>query len=217
MKGRINAQKGMLRAMPGRFFLTTPLSDIAAAFSASPDLPETGERLDAAPGEEVAAIISDSGGRRLVPMRWGMIPMGRTNARGRPVMETIVNARSETLFQKSAFEGVRRAILPVNGWYEWTGEKRRKTRWAISDPASPILAFAAIWDVWAAPGGREIASLATVTVAPNEDVAPIHHRMAVILAPEDWAAWLGETDGDLKAMFRPWPIGRLKIVESDLK
>ena len=45
----------------------------------------------------------------LTRMRWGMIPVGRVNARGRPVMETIVNARSETVFEKSAFQGVGRA------------------------------------------------------------------------------------------------------------
>ena len=57
-------------------------------------------------------------------MRWGMIPVGRVNARGRPVMETIVNARSETLFEKTAFQGVARCLVPADGWYEWTGAVR---------------------------------------------------------------------------------------------
>ncbi|MEL6795026.1 MAG: SOS response-associated peptidase family protein, partial [Pseudomonadota bacterium] len=96
--------------MPGRFFLTTPLAEVAAAFDASLEAEDPGARLDAAPGEAVCALIG--GPRRMFAMRWGMIPMGRKNARGRPVMETLVNARSETLFEKSAYEGVRRAILP---------------------------------------------------------------------------------------------------------
>ncbi len=129
--------------MPGRVFLTAPLDAVAARLAADrAGLADPGPRLDAAPGELVTAVVGADGAgpRRLSEMRWGMIPMGRTNARGRPVMETIVNARSETLFEKSAFEGLRRAILPVNGWYEWTGERRRKTRWEISDPAEPLLA-----------------------------------------------------------------------------
>ena len=62
-------------------------------------------------------------------------------------METIINARSETVFDKSAFEGVGRAVIPVDGWYEWTGEKRRKTAWRIfsGKDGSPLL-FAAITD-----------------------------------------------------------------------
>ena len=198
--------------MPGRYHLTTPLADVAAAFGAALEAPDPGPRLDAAPGEMVAAIVG--GPRRMVEMRWGMIPMGRVNARRRPVMETIVNARSETLFRKSAFEGVNRAILPVNGWYEWTGKTRRKTRWEISAPKSPILAFAAIWDVWKSPSGTEIASLATVTVEPSADVAPIHHRMAAILEPEDWPVWLGEAEGDPAACLRTYPDKRLIVKEA---
>jgi putative SOS response-associated peptidase YedK len=37
---------------------------------------------------------------------------------------------------------------------------------------------------------------------------PLHHRMPVLLAPNRWAAWLGETvtaDAELKAMLKPFP------------
>lgn len=206
--------------MPGRYFLTTPLAAVAERFGADlAGVADPGPRRDAAPGEAVAAIVGadGEGPRRLVEMRWGMIPMGRTNARGRPVMETIVNARSETLFEKSAFDGLRRAILPVNGWYEWTGERRRKTRWELSDPAAPLLAFAAVWDVWRAPGGREVASLATVTVEPSAEVAEIHHRMAAILDEADWPLWLGEAEGAPASALRTWPDGRIAIRRSDLR
>jgi putative SOS response-associated peptidase YedK len=144
-------------------------------------------------------------------MRWGLIPMGRTNARGRPVLETIVNARSETLFAKSAYAGLGRCLLPVSGWYEWTGERRRKTRWAIRAPGRPILAFAAVWDLWRAPGGAEVASLATVTCAPNAEVAVVHDRMPVILGPDAWAVWLGEAAGEPAALMRPLPAGELVV------
>ncbi len=199
--------------MPGRYFLTNPLADVADEFNAALEARDPGPRLDAAPGEMVAAIVG--GPRRMVEMRWGMIPLGRVNARKRPVMETIINARSETLFTKTAYTGVKRAILPVNGWYEWTGKTRRKTRWEVSAPKAPILAFAAIWDVWKSPSGAEIASLATVTVEPSADVAPIHHRMAAILPAEDWPVWLGETEGDPAACLRTYPDGRLKVTEAD--
>ena len=123
-------------------------------------------------------------------MRWGIIPMRRVNARGRSVMETIVNARSETLFQKLAFEEIGRAILPVDGWHERTGSTRRKTRWRIVRKDSAIVAFAAIFDVWLAPGGRQAASFSTVTCAPNADLEAIHSRMPVVIAAQDVGIWL---------------------------
>ena len=151
----------------------------------------------------------------LTRMRWGIIPVGRVNARGRPVMETIINARSETVFDKSAFDGVGRAVLPVSGWYEWTGEKRRKTAWRITPKSGEFLWFAAITDIWIAPGGLQVPQLATVTCEPNTDVKPIHHRMAVILETADIPLWLTGQAEDVSHLMRPWPDGRLQIAETD--
>lgn len=196
--------------MPGRLFLTRPLDEITHAGHAAATLAPEPPRRNIAPGQEVIALSPD-GFRR---MRWGMIPVGRVNARGRPVMETIVNARSETLFDKSAFAGVARAVVPVDGWYEWTGEKRRKTAWAIRPKDGTLLWFAAIRDVWTAPGGTVLAQVATVTCAPNQDVAPIHHRMGVLLAPDDISVWLTGSETAARALCNPWPEGRLQITEA---
>jgi putative SOS response-associated peptidase YedK len=197
--------------VPGRVFLDVGLDDVARFFAAGRGAaPDDGSRLDIAPGDRVAAVLADPA-RRLVSVRWGMIPMGRRDARGRPVLETIVNARSETVFAKSAFAGLGRCLLPVSGWYEWTGEKRHKTRWRITGADGALLAFAAVWDAWRAPGGTEILSLATLTCEPNADVAPVHHRMPVILSPERWPIWLGETPGDLGALLRPLEAGLLRV------
>ena len=79
-----------------------------------------------------------------------------------------------------------------------------------SAPPRPVLAFAAVWDLWRAPGGAEVASLATVTCAPNADVAPVHDRMPVIVDRADWPLWLGEVEGDGDAR-RPLPDGELSV------
>lgn len=164
--------------MPGRFFLTTPMAQIAERLGVpANDLVNEPPRRNIQPGQEIV-VLTQSG---LSRMRWGMIPVGRVNARGRPVMETIINARSETVFDKSAFDGVGRAVIPVDGWYEWTGEKRRKSAWRLSAKDENPLYFAAITDVWTAPGGLEVPQVAAVTCEPNADVEPIHHRMGVIL------------------------------------
>lgn len=190
--------------MPGRFFLETP-QRLGAAFGV--DAPEDPPRRNIAPGQEVLVWDGDA----LRAMRWGIIPVGRVNARGRPVMETIINARSETVFDKSAFEGVGRAVIPVEGWYEWTGEKRRKTAWAISSMDAGLLYFAAITDVWHAPGGLVVPQVAAVTCAPNSDVEPIHHRMGVLLEVADIPVWLGKDTDAAQALMRPFPEGRLRV------
>ncbi|WP_299547680.1 SOS response-associated peptidase [uncultured Tateyamaria sp.] len=196
--------------MPGRFFFTDPVSDLSDTLGVpAGTVDNEPARQNIAPSQEI--IVFDGVLKR---MRWGIVPVGRVNARGRPVMEQIINARSETVFDKSAFDGVGRAVIPVNGWYEWTGEKRKKTAWRIAPKGGGFLYFAAITDVWTAPGGLQVPQVAAVTCEPNADVAPIHHRMGVLLRREDMDVWLGDDLGAAKALMVPWPAGRLSIEEA---
>jgi len=197
--------------MPGRLILTTPLDAVAAHFGAAAEIDPDPPRHNVAPGQEVLVCRAD---RRLVRMRWGLIPVGRVNARGRPVMETIVNARSETVFAKSAFKGVTRTLVPADGWYEWTGRRGRKTAWRIAPKSGGLLAFAAISDTWNGPGGIAVPQVATVTCAPSADVERIHDRMGVLLDPVHFETWL---NGDIRAasaLMQPYPKGRLTVTEA---
>jgi len=189
--------------VPGRLFL---LRDPGLA-----GVPAPVPRNNIKPGEAIWTLTAD-GPRE---MRWGMIPVGRVNARGRPVMETIVNARAETVFDKSAFAGVQRAVVPVDGWYEWTGEKRKKTAWRITRKDGALLWFAAIYDIWQAPGGTEVAQVATVTCAPSADVRDIHHRMGVLLTENQVDIWLGSDQDAAAALMQPFPDGSLLVKPAD--
>ena len=186
--------------MPGRFVLGRPVAGIS-------DPP----RMNIAPGQEVIVLTAQGA----QSMRWGMIPVGRVNARGRPVMETIVNARSETVFDKSAFADVKRAVVPVDGWYEWTGEKKRKQPWRISRKDGKLLYFAAIYDVWNGPGGIAVSQVATVTCAPSADVRDIHHRMGVILEEGQIHQWFTADDTSAKELLKPYPDGTLQVAKAD--
>lgn len=194
--------------MPGRLFLTRTKQEITDFVGG--DVPEQSVRHNIAPGQEVLTITPDGP----MMMRWGMIPVGRKNARGRPVLETIINARSETLFDKSAFSGTGRGIVPVDGWYEWTGKTRRKTAWAIRPKDGGMLAFAAITDTWTAPGGRQVPQMATVTCEPSADVRDIHHRMGVLLRPDQFSLWLNGADDEVSGLMQPYPDGSLEVTEA---
>lgn len=181
--------------------------DIAAWFGWAGPVPNDPPRFNVAPGQQVLAFGPDG----LLPMRWGMIPVGRVNARGRPVMDTIVNARSETVFDKTAYLGVRRAVVPVNGWYEWTGAVRRKSAWRIRPTDGGIMGFAAITDTWMAPGGRPLHQVAMVTCGPSADVVAVHDRMAVILRTDQVPVWLHGNHDAAAALMQPYPAGMLTV------
>lgn len=194
--------------MPGRLFLETDTAELAreAAVAMDQAILRVGQNI--APGQEIS--VFDPAGWHA--MRWGLIPTGRRNARGRPVLETLINIRSETAFEKSAFEGLGRAVIPASGWYEWTGERRRKTVWRIAPRAGGVIWFAAMTHFWQAPGGRVVPQCAVLTCAPNPDVAVYHHRMGVILDASQRAAWLGGADP--QGILMPPPPGRLRVIRA---
>ena len=73
--------------MPGRLILNSPIS---AVFAALPNIPpycgNEPARHNIQPGQDIL-VATRQGFQK---MRWGIIPVGRVNARGRPVMETII-------------------------------------------------------------------------------------------------------------------------------
>jgi len=198
----------MIPPMPGRFFLTSPVDDIATYLGAETGGMDTPARRNVSPGQELCVCRPD---KTLAMMRWGIIPVGRVNARGRPVMETIINARSESVFEKSAFDGVGRCLVPADGWYEWTGEKRRKTAWSIRRANGDPVAFAGICDIWTGPGDIRLPQVAILTCPPSADVRDIHHRMGVILEPALFDTWLSGTQAQAAEVLRTLPDGVLTV------
>jgi putative SOS response-associated peptidase YedK len=91
---------------------------------------------------------------------------------------------------------------------------RRKTAWRISRRDGAALFFAAIWDVWVAPGGRELLQVATVTCDPSDDVRPIHDRMGVILTADTVPVWLSGDESAARALIRPLTAGTLRVEEA---
>jgi putative SOS response-associated peptidase YedK len=91
----------------------------------------------------------------------------------------------------------RRCIVPVDGFFEWKAIKGRVKRpYAIAMKDGSQFGLAGIWENWQEPTSSEwIRTFAIITTDSNELVAQIHDRMAVILAPADYARWLGEEPG----------------------
>jgi putative SOS response-associated peptidase YedK len=71
--------------------------------------------------------------------------------------------------------------------------------------------LAGIWENWKEPAsGDWIRTFAIITTDANELVREIHDRMPVILAPADYARWLGEED-DPRNLMRPFPAPLMRM------
>ncbi len=197
--------------MCGRYMITSPFGAMAHLFEAElgplgPDAP----RLNVSPTETVPVAVSVEDGRFLVPMRWGFLPSWYRTPADRPL---IINARAETLAEKPAFRQAareRRCLIPADGFYEWQGEKGAKTAYAIRPRNGGLIAFAGVWQDWGPPEAR-IATCAIVTCAANATLAPIHDRMPVLIAPSDFALWLGEAGTGAARLMTPAPEDALAV------
>ena len=88
----------------------------------------------------------------------------------------------------------------------------RELRWPTASGGERVHTLAR---EYAAPGGRVVDQVATVTCAPNADVRDIHHRMGVILAPEQFDTWLmGDADAAAE-LLAPLPDGSLAVEVAD--
>ncbi|TVP70854.1 MAG: SOS response-associated peptidase [Rhodobacteraceae bacterium] len=197
--------------MCGRFAITLPNDAMARAFAARPanDLPEV-PRYNICPTQPIAVVTSRDGRRHVGPMRWGFLPRWYKTAADGPLL---INARAETIAQKPAFAEAarqRRCLIPASGFYEWTKDTEgQRLPWFIASRTDEMLAFAGIWQDWIQGDQRHV-TCAIVTCAANDAMAQIHHRMPVIVAPEDWSLWLGEAGHGAAGLMRAAPEGALR-------
>lgn len=152
-----------------------------------------------APTNQVPMVIlNEAGEQEVVPARWGLIPFWWKKEK--PPALTF-NARSEEAPTKPMWRDAirhRRCLMPAAGWYEWSEQEpvRNKAGRTVHQPYyhhaidDGVLAIAGIWSTWSPPDSEPITSCALLTKEAEGMVAVIHNRMPVILAPEQWAAWL---------------------------
>jgi len=177
--------------MCGRYTLKTAPEVLAAQFFV--DLPGLKiPRYNIAPSQMVACVrgMPESDNREGVLLRWGLVPSW---AKDLAIGQKLINARGETVAEKPSFRRSfrqRRCLVLADGYYEWQKEGRGKQPYYVRMKDERPFAFAGIWDHWTGGDGQTMESCAMLTTEPNELMATIHHRMPVILKPEDYSGWL---------------------------
>ncbi|MBW4481933.1 MAG: SOS response-associated peptidase [Tildeniella torsiva UHER 1998/13D] len=202
--------------MCGRFSLNKTGDDLTDAFllqSTPPVMP----RFNIAPSQLVATVVATvEDPKPYFDFRlWGLIPSW---AKDPTIGSRMINARAETVVEKPSFRAAfkrRRCLILADGFYEWeaiSGHKTKQPHYIFLKDHAPF-AFAGLWEHWSDPtGGGELQTCTILTTTPNQLMEPIHTRMPVILAPEDYGAWL---DPDyyqpqvLQEMLRPYDDGAM--------
>ena len=197
--------------MCGRLAITLPPDSVAhlfdATFLASTNMEP---RYNVCPTQDIMVCRSGEDGREIVSLRWGFIPRWYKKPNDGPLL---INARAETIAEKPAFKSsarTRRCLIPATGFYEWKkADDGGKDPFYIFPTQDEAFAFAGVWRDWTSPEGETLSTAAIVTCEANEDVASIHHRMPVVIAPDDFGLWLGEEGKGAALLMKPAPKGTL--------
>lgn len=191
--------------MCGRFALTLPSDAMAQLFDAAPanDLPDV-PNFNICPTISVH-VVRAGPRRQLISMRWGFVPHWYKSPTDGPLL---INARAETLAEKPAFKAAcraRRCLIPARGFYEWSKDADGvRLPWYIQRKDRAPVVFGGIWQDWNL-GDHPLVTCAIVTTAANRNIGRIHHRMPLILRPDQWGLWLGEEGHGAARLMAPGP------------
>ena len=191
--------------MCSRYFLDADGNIIAYTFRV-PVHDGIRKRLNIAPSQEAPVIrVREDGAREVAMLRWGLVPFW---AKDPSVGSRMINARSETVMEKPAFRQAfrsRRCAIPASGFYEWTGDAKRRVPHAIMVHDRPLVAFAGLWECWRDAQGKPLETYTILTTAANRFVSGMHDRMPAILADGDVDTWLTGGTEDAWKVIRPYP------------
>lgn len=210
--------------MCGRFVFYRPADEIRAMFGTVNPVPNIPPTWNMAPTRDAPVVRRhpQTGERHLDLLRWGLLPHW---AKDKSVRQPI-NARSETAATSGMFRdplAKRRCIVPADAFYEWQTTGTAKTPHAIARQDGAMLAFAGLWDGWRGADGEIVRSFVILTTEAAPELRFLHERMPVILEPDSWPLWLGETEGEPGSLLRTshtplkiWPVStRVNSVRND--
>lgn len=131
---------------------------------------------------------------------WGLIPFW---AKDDTIKKSTLNARIETLNEKSSFRNIlhNRCLVIADGFYEWQwiDEKgKQKQKYELTLPDGELFAFGGLWSEWLDKSTGELVYTYTIlTTVANKLMSRIHNtkkRMPIIISANNEQDWLSGSD-----------------------
>ncbi|WP_339281329.1 SOS response-associated peptidase [Paenibacillus sp. FSL H8-0282] len=189
--------------MCGRYTITVTMEELMVRYFANDStIIHYAPTYNAAPMQQIPAVINTGSSNKLGELRWGLVPSW---AKDDKIGSKMINARAESLLDKPSFKRLvssRRCIIPSDGFYEWKAQGSSKQPMRIVMRDGGIFSMAGLYDIWMDPEGNKLSTCTIITTTPNELMAEIHNRMPVILKPEDEPEWLSRSNQDATSLIK---------------
>lgn len=182
--------------MCGRIGLDVPWEELFGYFQlVKPTnmVPEMPPRFNIAPTQPLLMVNTSINNQREASLvRWGLVP---TWVKDPKEFTLLINARAETVMEKPSFKTAirhRRTLVPASGFYEWQrfGKGQKSQPYWVRPKDGGIVAFGGLMETYSDPNGSEIDTGCVISTDTNESFAKIHHRLPLVIKPEDFDRWL---------------------------
>ena len=195
--------------MCGRYSNAKDLTELIKLVDSVMRVAFFGPRYNIAPTQMAPVIFMENKKPAMKLMRWGLIPSW---AKDETTGNALINARAETLNTRQAFQKAfqqRRCLVPADSFFEWQEREGKRQPFRIMLKSGEPFCFAGLWERWIkppssgqpdtdleeAPPSQTIESFTIITTQANEAIAPLHHRMPVIVQPAHYRWWLENKPG----------------------
>lgn len=201
--------------MCGRYSTVITQAQIQQQFTRQLKMPEQGiaTNYNVAPTTR-NPVITNTSPDEISLFRWGLVPFW---AKDLKVGARMINARREGIENKPSFRKAireKRCLVLADSFYEWQRHEGGKTPFRIQPTDGSLLVMAGIWEQWTPKEGDQtsVYTYSVITGAPNDEMAPIHDRMPMLLQSEErQQQWLnGDTAlNDVLGLLRTPKAGTL--------
>lgn len=131
----------------------------------------------------------DDGHAHIDKVHWGYRPTWAVE-KGLPMA---INARIEKAASGAFFRHLwrsGRAIVPADGWYEWTGAPRHKQPWYIRLKTDRPMFLAALTNFRPGKELHEGSGFVIITATAEGGMVDVHDRRPVVFSADDAQLWL---------------------------
>lgn len=189
--------------MCGRFVVSQKVIDLTEVFDAEDDFPDWQPSYSLAPTDTVPIIREradrETGAfvRRLEPAVWNFHPSFMKESK-RPQFNTRIETVATNGLWKGAF-AQGRCIVPMRGYYEWTGEPGKKRAHYLHGDGE-LLAAAGIATARKLPDDTWQVSTSIITREARDASGEVHDRMPVYLPLDELEHYLDPAKLDAGGM-----------------
>ena len=193
-------QERMFLWVCGRYACSLSAETIAGLFEAENLASGVAPSWNVSPGHDALVVRRHPrDGRQLHALEWAKTTRVR---RGQALSHDVPIEDIDDSDFLTELARTQRCLVPLEAFYVWHGLPSGSWPFAVGRRHGRTMAIAGLWTFTPVAGGERKRTFAVLTTQAAGVVGVLKDQMPVIVDEADWPLWLGEIDGDARAVLK---------------